>query len=114
MNPIENLNMFELKEVARLYTAEDGYKLVVGKFDHPVDLERTAALAYYHVGDIEGEFYVGETMCELRSNIESGIRYRTDSDRIALLINDLFISRVNEGRVDTTVYKVDRSLDLID
>ena len=62
--------MFEIKEVARLYTAESGYRLVVGEFTHPLDAERTAAKHYYCYDGVNKSLYRGDDMRELRSHIE--------------------------------------------
>lgn len=105
MKPIENLNMYELKEVARLYTAKDGYKLVVGKFDHPVDAERTAAKAYYHLTEEDGTLYVGNTMKKLRTAIERGetVLVKDHLNLIEIVLD----GRREAGKTETQTYNID-------
>ena len=97
--------MFELKEVGRLYTAEDGYRLVVGTFDHPLDAERTAAKAYYHLTEDDGSIYVGSTMNKLRIAIERG-ETTVVKDHLNLIETVLDNRRVSEI-TETKTYSID-------
>jgi len=97
--------MFELKEVGRLYTAEKGYRLVVGTFDHPLDEKRTAALQYYHLTEDDGSIFKGSTMAELRSAIELGKRTLV-KDHLNL-IEVVLAGRRTKGETETTTYDID-------
>lgn len=97
--------MFELKEVGRLYTAESGYRLVVGTFDHPLDAERTAAKAYYHLTEDDGTIYVGNTMNKLRIAIERGESVVV-KDHLNL-IETVLDGRREAGKTETQTYIID-------
>ena len=97
--------MFELQEVARLYTAETGYRLVVGEFNHSLDVERTAAKAYYHLTDDDGSIYIGNTMFDLRVAIERG--ETTVVKNHTGLIEMILDVRRGWGITETKTYRID-------
>ncbi len=97
--------MFELKEVGRLYTAESGYRLVVGTFNQPLDAERTAAKAYYHLTEDDGSIYVGNTMNKLRIAIERGESVVV-KDHLNL-IETVLEERRLAGKTETQTYNID-------
>lgn len=97
--------MIEIKEIARLYTAELGYNLVVGTMDHPLDLERTAAKAYYHLADDVGYIFIGNSMRDLRIAIE---RNETTIVKDHIGIIDMILTdRLEQGIVETKTYEID-------
>lgn len=97
--------MFELKEVGRLYTAEKGYRLVVGPFNQPLDVERTAAKSYYHLTEEDGTIYEGSTMAELRIAIERG-EHITVKDHLDLIESVMDGWRAR-GEGETKTYDID-------
>lgn len=63
--------MIEIKEIGRLYTAKEGLVLVVGKMEHQLDWERTAAQTYYHDGLTINEVFKASSMQKLRIKLEN-------------------------------------------
>lgn len=99
--------MFEIKEVARLYTAERGYRLVVGKFDHPLDAEKTAAKHYYHTSRRKNALFRGNTMQQLRAEIESRMPYGTGLSNVERMVYEILHQRGDNEITETTVYLID-------
>lgn len=97
--------MIEIKEIARLYPAQLGYTLVVGKMDHPLDVERTAAKKYYHLADDVGYVFVGNTMRDLRIAIERN-EMTIVKDNIGI-IDMVLTEREERGIVKTMSYTID-------
>ena len=96
--------MIEIEEVARLYPAQTGKKLIVGKFNDPYDRERTAAEGYFHLTGEEGYLYYGETMQELCSAMEGREKISCS------LIESILSMRKEHGLNETTLYQLNSDL----
>lgn len=98
--------MFEIQEVARLYPAQIGFRVVVGPFNHPLDQERTAAKLYCHLSHLSGGLYLGKTMRELRVNMENRFS-KIKFERPEELIYQILKYRKQNNIQDTGVYVLD-------
>ena len=98
--------MFEIQEVARLYPAQIGLRVVVGPFNQPLDQERTAAKLYCHLSHLSGGLYQGKTMQELRVNMENGLS-KIKFERPEELIYQILKWREQNNIQDTGVYILD-------
>lgn len=103
--------MIEVKEIARLYTAEHGYKLVVGRLEGAIDLERTAAKQYYHLSERDDRIISGESVRGLRINLERG----DDQPLCAKteVIKSILYQRQNENVNETTCYILGDNFNLV-
>ena len=103
--------MIEIKEIARLYTGQCGYKLIVGRLEHPIDLERTAAKQYYHLAERGDRIISGESVRGLRINLERG----DDQSLCAKteVIKSILYQRQNENVNETTCYILGDSFNLV-